>query len=355
MLIDNAMELVEKAMPEPTEADFQRRILAGARACARVGLTQVQDASGYAPQNIASLTRLSAAGELPIRIYATVSPEPKNLDEAFARGVHIGTGRDLLTVRAIKAYADGALGSRGAALLSDYSDEAGNRGLLGRAERLSEIAVSARRRGWQLWVHAIGDRGNRVALDAFAAAETATPHAPAGGDRGRIEHAQVVALEDFPRFAREGVIASIQPTHATSDMGWAEKRVGPERIRGAYAWRTLVRSGARLAGGSDFPVESENPILGFYAAVTRQDVEGRPPGGWRPEERLSRAEALSLFTTDAAYAAFEEKRRGRIAPGFDADLTILAADPMAVAVGQIPAIRALATIVDGKLVHGDAR
>ena len=159
----------------------------------------------------------------------------------------------------------------------------------------------------------------------------------------------------MPRFAREGVIASVQPTHATSDMGWAEKRLGSERIRGAYAWRTLVSAGARLAGGSDFPVESENPLEGFHAAITRQDREGNPPGGWRPQERLTRAEALSLFTTDAAYAAFEEDRRGRIAPGFEADLTIFAADPMAAPADQILSIRTLATIVGGKLVSGDAR
>lgn len=356
VLVDRAMELVAKAMPAPTEADFERHVLAASRACARVGLTEVQDASGYGARDIASLARLAAAGALPIRIYATVSSERPELEAALARGVRIGTGRDLLTVRAIKAWADGALGSRGAALLSDYSDEPGNRGLFVTApERLDEIAVSARRKGWQLWIHAIGDRGNRAALDAFQAAEAATPRGPTGGDRARIEHAQIVAPEDVPRFAREGVIASMQPTHATSDMGWAETRVGPERLRGAYAWRTLLQSGVRLAGGSDFPVESENPLDGYYAAVTRQDSDGKPPGGWRSEERLSRSEALSLFTTDAAYAAFEENRRGRIAPGFDADLTVFAADPVTVPAGQIPTIRTLATIVDGKLVHGDAR
>ena len=356
VLVDNAMQLVDKAMPATTAADFERQILAASRACARVGLTQVQDASGYPPADVASLEKLAAAGSLPIRIYATVSPKPADLDAAFARGVRIGAGQDFLTVRAIKAYADGALGSRGAALLADYADEPGNRGLLVPApERLAEIAVAARRKGWQLWVHAIGDRGNRTALDAFAAGETATPQSPAGGDRPRVEHAQVVSEADVPRFAREGVIASVQPTHATSDMGWAEKRLGSERIRGAYAWRTLVSAGARLAGGSDFPVESENPLEGFHAAITRQDREGNPPGGWRPQERLTRAEALSLFTTDAAYAAFEEDRRGRIAPGFEADLTIFAADPMAAPADQILSIRTLATIVGGKLVSGDAR
>jgi predicted amidohydrolase YtcJ len=232
-------------------------------------------------------------------------------------------------------------------MLSDYSDEPGNRGLMVTTpERLAAIATGARENGWQLWIHAIGDRGNRVALDALAQI--------GGAGRPRIEHAQVIAVDDIPRFAKEGVIASIQPTHATSDMGWAEARVGPDRIRGAYAWRRLVESGAKLAGGSDFPVESENPLLGFYAAVTRQDLDGKPAGGWRPEERLRRAEALALFTSGAAWAAFEEDRRGRVAPGYDADFTILDADPMTAADTAIPKIHAVATIVGGRFVHGEA-
>ncbi|MEP6768293.1 MAG: amidohydrolase [Acidobacteriota bacterium] len=353
VLVDNAMELVTRAMPGPSAGDFARQIVAAARACARLGLTSVQDASGYGPEDIDSLRRLADRGELPLRIYATVSPEASNLRAALARGTRVGRGGDFLTIRAIKAYADGALGSRGAALLADYSDEPGNRGLLVTPpERLAEIARQARHAGWQLWIHAIGDRGNRVALDAFSAASQAEPRAPAGGDRPRIEHAQVIAVDDIPRFPRDGVIASVQPTHATSDREWAEKRVGPDRIRGAYAWRRLVKAGARLAGGSDFPVESENPLLGFYAAITRQDVSGRPPGGWRPEECLSRAEALALFTSDAAFAAFEEDRHGRIAPGFEADLTVFASDPMRAPAGEIPSIRTLLTVVGGRVVHG---
>jgi predicted amidohydrolase YtcJ len=353
VLVDNAVDLVARGMPETTPADIERQILAAARACAGVGLTEVQDASGYGPREIAALERLADRGELPIRVYATVSPAPSNLESAFARGIRVGQGSDFLTVRAIKAYADGALGSRGAALLADYSDEPGNRGLLVTPpERLAEVARSARENGWQLWIHAIGDRGNRAALDAFAGAARATARAPAGGDRPRIEHAQVVAPDDIPRFAREGVIASVQPTHATSDMGWAEQRVGKERIAGAYAWRRLLNARARLAGGSDFPVESENPLLGFYAAVTRQDADGRPPKGWRPEERLSRAEALALFTSDAAYAAFEEGRRGKIAPGFEGDLTVFAADPMTAPAPEIPRIAVILTVVGGRIIHG---
>ncbi len=289
---------------------------------------------------------------MPIRIYATVASDPKILPQVLSRATSVGGGPRFLTVRAIKTWADGALGSRGAALLADYSDDPGNRGLLvTSAERLNELARVAREKGWQLWIHAIGDRGNRLALDAFAAAERAVPRAAPGGDRPRIEHAQVVAPEDIPRFAAERVIASIQPTHATSDMLWAQDRVGPDRIRGAYAWRALKKSGARLAGGSDFPVESENPLLGFFAAVTRQDVAGKPPGGWRPQERLTRPEALALFTSDAAYAAFEEKDRGRIAPGMEGDVTVLEADPMTVPSGQIPSIRVVLTVVGGRVAY----
>jgi predicted amidohydrolase YtcJ len=353
VFVDNAMNLIGKAMPAASAGDFERQILAAARACAKVGLTQVQDASAYDADQVAALEKLAHRGELPIRIYATVSPEASGLSGFFTRGVRIGRGDDFLTVRAIKSYADGALGSRGAALLEDYSDEKGNRGLLVTPpERLDDLAREARAHGWQLWVHAIGDRGNRIALDAFAKANRAVPRPPAGGDRPRIEHAQVIALSDIPRFARERVIASMQPTHATSDMPWAQQRVGPDRIAGAYAWQKLKKAGARLAGGSDFPVESENPLLGFYAAVTRQDLSGRPSGGWRPEEKLTRAQALALFTSDAAYAAFEEDRRGRIAPGFEADLTVFAEDPIVAQAQRIPSIPVVLTMVGGHVEYG---
>jgi hypothetical protein len=351
VLVDGAVDLLRRAVPAASSADHERRLLAAARACALAGLTEVQDASRYGPDSLAALERLAGRGALPIRVYATVSADEDLLPASFRRGVRIGRGSDFLTERAIKVIADGALGSRGAALEADYSDEPGQRGLLVTPpERLEVLAREARRNGWQLWVHAIGDRANRLTLDAFEKAAAAVPRAAPGGDRPRIEHAQVVALSDIPRFAKDGVIASIQPTHATSDMPWAEKRVGPKRIEGAYAWRRLKAAGARLTGGSDFPVESENPLLGFYAAVTRQDASGNPRGGWRPEERLTRPEALALFTTDAAYAAFEEERRGRIAPGYDADLTVLASDPMTAAPLEIPSIRPALVIVGGRIV-----
>jgi hypothetical protein len=353
ILVDNAMGLLDRVIPAATPEDFARRIRAAARACAAAGLTQVQDASGYSPEDVAVLERLAARHELPLRIYATVSPEPASLEIFFRKGVRVGEGSDFLTVRAIKAYADGALGSRGAALLADYSDEPGQRGLLVTPpERLDEVARQAREKGWQLWIHAIGDRGNRVALDAFRkAAGTLPAKSVRDADRPRVEHAQVITPEDLPRFGREGVIASVQPTHATSDMPWAEARLGPERVRGAYAWRTLKNGGARLAGGSDFPVESENPLLGFYAAITRQDLRGEPAGGWRSSEKLTRREALALFTSDAAWAAFEEKSRGKIAPGFAADLTVFRGDPMTAPEREIPGIATMMTIVNGEVLQ----
>ena len=353
VLVDNAMALVVEAAPTATDADRERWLAEGAAACARAGLTEVQDASGYGAEEIAALERLAARGALPIRMYATVSPSPESLPKSLARGRRSNGGDDFLTIRAIKSYADGALGSRGAALLADYSDEPGKRGLLVTPpERLAEVATAARRAGWQLWIHAIGDRGNRVALDAYEKAAAAVPRAPEGGDRPRIEHAQVVAPDDFPRFARLSVIASIQPVHATQDMRWAEDRVGPERIAGAYAWRRFVDAGVRLAGGSDAPVETESPLEGLYAAITRRDRAGNPPGGWRPQERLSRPEALALYTSGAAFAAFEEAWRGRIAPGMAADLTVLSGDPMTAAESEIATIPVSMTIVGGRVSYG---
>jgi predicted amidohydrolase YtcJ len=306
------------------------------------------DASGYDRKEIDVLRSMARDGSLPIRIYATVGAESKDL-QAFLSGGPIEEGR--LTVRAVKMYADGALGSRGAALLADYSDDPGNRGLLVTpAAKMDEIALECLRAGWQLWTHAIGDRANRLALDAY---EKALDKVKPKDARLRIEHAQVLAPEDLGRFAKLGVIASVQPTHATSDMGWAEARLGPVRIRGAYAWRSLLDAGARLAGGSDFPVEQDSPLLGIYAAVTRQDLAGRPTGGWYPTQRLTRREALELFTGNAAYAAFAERRRGRIAPGFDADLTVLDRDVVSDALppAEIPKAKVLLTVVGGEVVY----
>ncbi|MDQ3229643.1 MAG: amidohydrolase family protein, partial [Pseudomonadota bacterium] len=254
-----------------------------------------------------------------------------------------------LRMRGVKFYMDGALGSRGAALLADYSDEPGHRGLLVTEPKAFDSAVrKAQGCGVQVATHAIGDRGNRIVLDTYAGA---LGDAASGDHRWRIEHAQVLALDDIPRFKTLGVIASMQPTHATSDMPWAQVRVGAERIAGAYAWQRLLDAGVRLALGSDFPVESVDPRLGLYAAVTRQDREGQPTGGWLPEQRLSAKEALRGFTSDAAYAGRNESDVGRLAVGLHADFVVLDADPVAGPAGALDDIGIRSTWVDGKPVY----
>ncbi|HYU26012.1 MAG TPA: amidohydrolase family protein, partial [Thermoanaerobaculia bacterium] len=252
-----------------------------------------------------------------------------------------------LTVRSVKLYADGALGSRGAALLAPYSDDPGNVGLLvSRPEHLLDVARRARAAKFQVNTHAIGDRGVRNVLDAYEGAG-ATP-----AERFRIEHYQVVAPTDFARTARDGIIASMQPTHATSDMPWAEARLGPDRVKGAYAWRTVLNSGARLALGSDFPVEDVNPFFGLYSAVTRQDQNGNPPGGWTPDQRLTLAEAIRGFTLDAAYAAFEEGSRGTIEAGKLADFTVVEGDFFSTPASDLFKTKVKTTVVDGLVVYG---
>ncbi|HEX7615145.1 MAG TPA: amidohydrolase [Thermoanaerobaculia bacterium] len=349
VLVDNAMALVERAIPAPSPDEARKDFVAGLEACAKAGLTGVGEASGSSLVDLAILEELAKDGKLPVRVYGTV--DPTDLDAAVARGPY-SAGR--LTIRAVKLYADGALGSRGAALLADYSDAPGNRGLdLTPPEEVAKLVEKAFRGGFQVWTHAIGDRANRTTLDAYEKAlSSVRPVDP----RPRIEHVQVLAPGDAERFAKLGVIASMQPTHATSDWIWAEARLGKARVKGSYAWRTLLKTGARLAGGSDFPVESEEPLLGIYAAVTRQETTGKPPGGWRMEEALTRREALRLFTADNAYAEFAEKRRGRIATGFDADFTVLDRDVFSAATpaAEILKAKVVMTVVGGEIVYRSA-
>jgi hypothetical protein len=264
--------------------------------------------------------------------------------EYLAKGPETG---DKLTVRSIKLYADGALGSRGAALWQDYSDEKGNTGLLMTTkEDVERVSRDAAAKGFQVCSHAIGDRANRIVLDAYAAA--------LGGKndkRFRVEHAQVISLPDFQLFAANSVIASIQATHATSDMRWIASRVGPDRVAGAYAWQRFLKLGIPVANGSDFPVEEPNPMLGLYSSITRQDLKGEPPGGWTPDQRMSREQALHSFTLGAAYAAFEEKIKGTIEPGKLADFIVLDRDIMTVDPLQIPKTRVRLTVLGGRIVH----
>ncbi len=348
IFVDNAEDLILSKIPGPSRDQTREALTRSMRKCLEAGLTQVHDA-GVSEVGLDLYREILVAGDFPFRVYAMLSDDDALLADHFAKGPEIGLGDHRLTVRTVKVYMDGALGSRGAALLAPYQDDSANTGLLRtQPERLTRIARQAVQRGFQIAVHAIGDRGNRLALDALQAAL----RDGAGHDlRFRIEHVQTLAPEEFPRFASLGIIASMQPTHATSDMYWAEERLGAERVKGAYAWRTLLDSGARLVCGSDFPVESEKPLLGFYAAVTRQDAKGLPEGGWFPRQRLTRDEALACFTSWPAYAAFEEELRGMIAPGRLADMTVLTKDIMTVPPAEILETAVAMTIVGGRIAY----
>jgi hypothetical protein len=347
VLVDTAMDLVERAMPAVSDEARARRIRQAAAAAVATGLTGVHE-MGIDQATVQVYRRLADAGELPLRVYAFLSYDPAMLDGLSEEARILEQGN--LTVRGIKMYADGALGSRGAALLAPYDDDPGNLGLvITPAEDLARAVERAARTGWQLGVHAIGDRANRMVLDAFARGIQEHP----GKDlRFRVEHAQVVAPDDIARFGALGVLASMQPTHATSDMPWAERRVGAARIRGAYAWRQILNAGGRIVGGSDFPVEQVAPRLGLYAAVTRQDASGQPAGGWYPAERLTLDEAVRIFTVEPAYASFAEQRRGRIAVGYDADLTVF--DRPLAADASLLETEIEMTIVGGRVVHASA-
>jgi predicted amidohydrolase YtcJ len=345
ILVDEpATDLIEKQVPPLDDAATERMLANAMQHAVALGLTGVHDA-GVTLRQLRAYQRLAARGALPLRVYAMADGDHEALALLCKDGpIHDPGGR--LEMRAVKLYADGALGSRGAALLADYSDEAGNRGLMvTSAAELERLARRGRDCGLQVATHAIGDAGNRVTLDIYARLGSAQ-----GDRRWRIEHAQVVAPEDIPRFGKQRVIASMQPTHATSDMPWAETRVGPARIVGAYAWRRFLDTGARLALGSDFPVESADPRLGLYAAVTRTDADGQPPGGWRPQDKLTRYEALRGFTVDAAYAGFGETTVGSLAVGKRADFVILGADPLAEGT-PLRTLPVLATYVDGAAVY----
>ncbi len=312
IFVDGATGLIDARVPALHPEDYDRGLSLALDETARSGLTGVHEA-GLNLDAIHLYQRRIAAGTFPLRVYGLVGGRGATFDSLCRRPLYSPN----LTVRGVKFYLDGALGSRGAALLEPYSDAPGQTGLLFETpEAFTQNVRDAVACGYQVGVHAIGDRANRVALDAFEAA----------GDRAgrhRIEHAQIIAPGDLPRFAQLGVIASMQPTHATSDLPWAGERIGADRLKGAYAWRSLLNTGARLAFGSDFPVEAVDPIPGLAAASTRADAEGH---AWSPEERLTRAEALRGFTLDAAYAAFQEQDLGSITPGKRADFVVLSSD-----------------------------
>lgn len=351
VFVDRAMDLIEAKVPPPTYEETRAAILRAAEHCTRLGLTAVHDA-GIDTATLAVYREI--APELPLRVFAMLSDDDARPGVLVAADT-AGHADGMFRVFGVKAYADGALGSRGAALLAPYADEPGTSGLLlADPGHLAELARFCLAQNLQLCTHAIGDRANRMVLDAYEAAAQATAK-DAGpvlaARRFRIEHAQVIAPEDLPRFGRLGVIASMQPAHCTSDMPWAPERLGPVRIEGAYAWRRLLESGARLCLGSDFPVESADPLLGLYAAVTTMGTDGKPPAGFRPTERLTIEEAIRGFTADAAFASFAEDELGRIAPGYRADLSVYDRNLTAIPPAEIPKARCLLTIVDGRIVY----
>jgi predicted amidohydrolase YtcJ len=348
IFIDEATDLISDRIPKPDPDELDEWILDAIRECNRVGLVGIHDA-GTAPEELEAFERLHGRGLLTLRLYCMLdSDEEAFLGEELRKGPR-STAGGRVVIRAIKVYADGALGSRGAALLEPYSDEPGNSGLIvSRPEKIERLSLRALEHGFQICTHAIGDRGVRMVLDAYEKAlEThgVTDH------RFRIEHSQVVSPDDIPRYRELGVMPSMQPTHATSDMYWAEDRVGPKRIKGAYAWRTFLDGGNRLPLGSDFPVESPDPLWGIYAAVTRQDHKGWPQGGWYPDQRLSVLEAVKGFTVEAAYAGFAEDETGTIEVGKLADFTILDKDIFTIPPADILRTTVTHTVVAGEIVY----
>lgn len=348
VFVDNAMSLVGNAVPKLTPAQLTAVMHAAAVESNKWGLTEVQD-MGADRATIEALESLARERKLPLRTYEMVTDDSADLAYFYARGPRKAQYDGRVWVRGIKLYADGALGSRGAALLAPYSDDSANAGLLvSTPEHLKARTIEALKHGFQVSTHAIGDRGNRNALDAYQAALDAVPTPDA---RPRVEHAQIISPQDIPRFAQLGVIPSMQASHQTSDMPWAELRLGPQRIRGAYAWRSLLNTGVVIPNGTDFPVEHVSPIITFHSSVTRQDADNQPPGGWYADQRMTREEALRSMTLWPAYAAFQENELGSIAVGKYADFTILNRDIMTAAPERILGAQVVATYVGGAPVY----
>lgn len=372
VFVDDAQGLIMSKLPPLSDEEAAEALQLALNECVKDGITEVHD-MGIDSQEFRIYKQFADEGRLLMRIYGMVGGIQSDLWKQFLEtGPLVGYGNHHLTVRGLKLYADGALGSRGAALIDPYSDDPTNRGLtVTPQEELEQGVNDALAHGFQVSTHAIGDRGNHIVLDLY---EKALRTYPGNDRRLRVEHAQVLAPEDIPRFKQLGIIPSMQETHCTSDMYWAEARLGPVRIRGAYAWRSLLETGVVIPGGSDFPVEDPNPLFGIYAGVTRQDQEGHPrnaddvrknfqlsnagvtdtaafDGGWYVGQRLSREEAIRSFTTWAAWAGFEEHEKGSLTPGKLADFVVLSGDIMTMPASEIFKTRVEMTVVGGKVVY----
>ena len=350
VVIDGAQALITSRIPRVGREQLEDQIQLADRELRRVGITTVHDA-GADGDTVDAYKRLIEAGTIKTRLYVMLRGSLRDLTPFFERGPVLDIANHRMAVRAVKIYADGALGSRGAALLEPYADEPTTSGLLTTPpDEVYAQTAAAARAGFQVGIHAIGDRANRQVMDVLERVQREVPGSRAL--RMRIEHAQILDAAEIPRFAKLGVIASMQPTHATSDMPWAAARIGAARVEeGAYVWRKLLDSGAVLASGSDVPVEDASPLLGFYAAITRQDAQGNPPGGWTPRQRMTREEALASFTRQAAYAAHAETLTGSIEAGKLADLVVLSKDIMRVPTREILTTTVRTTIVAGETVY----
>jgi predicted amidohydrolase YtcJ len=346
VLVDNAAYLVGKLVPETSDSTFDLSLNAAGKHLLALGITSTHDA-GISKQVYDFYQARAAQQKLPIRIYAMLAATDPQLKEMLEEG-HVQDKRDFLSIRSVKAYGDGALGSRGAALLAPYSDDPHNVGLLvTKQQDLKSLFDTVIGSQFQLNFHAIGDRANRLALDQF---EDTINRLGGKGLRNRVEHAQIINPNDIPRFKQIGIVPAMQPTHATSDKNMAGDRLGEARLRGAYAWQTFLKQGSRVASGSDFPVELANPFFGLHAAVTRQDRENQPRQGWLPEEKMTVYQAFKSFTLDAAYAAHQDHVLGGLTTGKWADFILIDKDIFAIPSEQLWQPKVLQTWIAGEKV-----
>ena len=352
LFLNQAVQMLGSAVPEPSPETLAKHVLLGLNRMATDGYTAVHEA-GLDARQMRVLEELETEGKLPIRVYAMLSLRDEDLIRQWIAKGPDADNDGMLVTRTVKAYYDGALGSRGARLLYDYEDKPGHRGVSGDEYGFNEtLNAEAMKAGFQIAIHAIGDAGNREALDILEA--VFQEHPSTAANRHRIEHAQVLSPEDIPRLGALGIIASMEPPHAMEDKTWAEQRLGSERILGAYAWRSLREAGARLTFNSDNPGSDHSIFYGLHSAITRQDKEGEPEGGWFPEQSVTAEEAVRAYTSWSAYASFQENEAGVIEPGRRADLTVMDIDPFSVA-GQRPGRlldgQIVMTIVDGNIVY----
>ena len=353
MLLDNAQDLVAKHIPKPSEAEREEALLRGTDREIKLGWCEIQNAGSH-KEDIDLIRKAFETGKIKIRFVNAVYGPGKDAQNFLRDGPTINAFDNHFTQRTIKVLLDGALGSRGAALLKPYSDAPGTSGLLReKPEELQPMFKEALRRGVQVETHAIGDRANRLILDLYEQAFKNVPpdKRKIRDPRWRVEHAQIVDSTDIPRFAKLGVIPSMQPSHAISDLFFAPTRLGFNRLTGAYAWQTFIRSGCFVAGGSDAPVERGEPMIEFYAAVARKSVKGESGEGWHPEQAVSREQALKMFTTWPAYAAFEERDKGSIEVAKLADFTVLSGDIMKIPEMEILETRNEMTVIGGEIIY----